>query len=173
VVLLVCELVLGTPVLAPVVVEPVVPVLDGVVAVAEPLGVEEALTVPLGVLAEAVVLGVLVEAVALVLGVLALVPGAEALVLPVVEAVPVWLDAPEGVVLLPGVVALAVVLGAELVLLLGVVELAEAFAPLISAELADELLGLQLPFTRTFCPMKPLRSWLVWISTILALLVWR
>jgi hypothetical protein len=149
-----------------------VPVLDGVVAVAEPLGVEEALTVPLGVVAEAVVLGVLVEAVALVLGVLALVPGAEALVLPVVEAVPVWLDAPEGVVLLPGVVALAVVLGAELALL-GVVELAEAFAPLISAELADELLGLQLPFTRTFWPMKPLRSWLVWISTILPLLVWR
>lgn len=170
-VLLVCELVLGTPVLAPVLVEPV-GVLEGVAVLAVPLGVEVALTVPLGVVAEAVVLGVLVEAVALALGaLLALVPGAEALVLPVVEAVPVWLEAPEAVALLPGAVLLAEVLGVEL---LGVVELAEALAPLMSGvELADELLGLQLPFRRTFWPMKPLRSWLDWISTMLPLAVWR
>jgi hypothetical protein len=156
VVLLVCELVLGTPVLAPVLVAPV-----GAVVEAEVLGVVEVLdgvlgvvvvvapaldwvwTVPLGVavvvvvgwLVVVVVLGARAEAVPLELGV---VPGAVALVLPVVEAVPVWVAAPDAVVLLPGVALLGV-------------ELAEVAAPLMGA--ADELLEAQLPVRRTFWPM--------------------
>jgi hypothetical protein len=158
VVLLVCELVLGMPVLAPVLVAPVwavvVPeavVLPVPVVEAEVLGVEVVLdgvlgvvvvvapvldwvwTLPLGVdvvvvvgwFVVTVVDGVLAEVVplvapgwlpAVVAGPEVLAPGAVELVLPVVEAVPVWAAVPDAVVLLPGIVLLAEVLGVELVL---------------------------------------------------------
>ena len=154
---LVCELVAGMPVLVPAAVVPVwAVVVLGVVEVADvellmsPVLVVE---VELGVVLEAEVLGVVVEAVLLMLpvalGVVVLpavvegpvaeaeVPGAEALVLLAVEAVPVWADVPAAVVVLPGVADEA--LG---VVVLGVVVLAEVdgVVELLMLPVVDELL---------------------------------
>lgn len=205
---LVCELVAGMPVLVPVAVVPVcaVVVLGVVEAVAVPLGVAavgavaEAVAVPLGVVVEAEVLGV-VEAVALTLpvalGVVVVlpavvagpvaeadVPGAEALVLPVAEAVPVWDDAPEAVVVLPGAVddvlgmLEAEVLGVVEADALGVVEVDEVvelmpaevlLGVVLEAEVVLSAVGklaepaaLQLPIARILWPTCAVRSCPLW-----------
>jgi hypothetical protein len=158
--------------------------------------VAEAVAVPLGVVVEAEVLGV-VEAVALTLPVAlgvavvlpvvagpvaeADVPGAEALVLPMVDAVPVWDAAPAEVVALPGAVADvlgvvdAEVLGVVDVVALGVVaadevvELMPAVVDVLGVVLEAEVVlsaggrlaepaALQLPITRTLCPTCAVRS---------------
>ena len=210
---LVCEVVGGMPAFA--LTAPVVPAeadlscvelvaLGAVLAEAEVFGSVElvaVLGVALGeVLAEAEVLGS-VEA---VLGVVVLpavvdgpvaeaeVPGAEAEVLAVVELVPVCAAVPEAVVLLPGfvvaVLGLLVEVGEELTeLLLAVSVLLEAlFAPLRSALLEVEALGVALeaevvlstllvlevfdphvPVARTLWPTCAVRSWLDCSSTAL------
>jgi hypothetical protein len=175
VVLLVCELEAGMPVLVPVLVVPACAVVV--------LGaVEEAVVLLASPVADGVV-----EADAL--GVVALpavadgpddaeVPGAGALVLPAVEAVPVCADAPAAVVVLPGAVADV----------LGVVD--AAVDPLTSAGVAELLLGAaleaddevlslmlaepeaQLPIARTLWPTCAVRSSLLCSCTALPAPVW-